>query len=291
MAKQTYRIPVGLDATHMDMEISLAGNDGVGLKPLPVKVILMYVAGIMAGFYIATRPPVSTGAWWQVALFVILWLALTVVFAHFDGTKRLQIQLIPTLLGYIPKSSRHVLTRVTSKVNDFYGIVGIEDINQNNGIVTYTDGTYGLWFRVVGSASILLFDDDKNAILDRVDSFYQKIGTDYELIFLTCKSAQKVYRQAANLQKRVDRLDSDDAELLALANEQFQTLKSLSRGDSKAIHQYMVLKADNKEALTHARNVLQAEVENSSRMIKQCTALYYDDVVDVLASIYGSGGL
>lgn len=291
MAKQTYRIPVGLDATHMDMEIALAGNDGVGLKPLPIKVILLYVASILLGYFVISKPPVCTGSFVQIALFVVFWLALTVVLAHFDGTKRLQIQLIPTLLSYIPKSSRHVYTRVTSKVNDFYGIAGIEDINKNTGVVTYTDGTYGLWFRVVGSASILLFDSDKNEILDRVDSFYQKLGTDYELVFLTCKSAQKVYRQAANLQKRVNRLDSDDEELLALANEQFQTLKSLSRGDSKAIHQYLVLKADNKEALTHARNVLQSEVEHSSRMIKQCTALYYDDIVDILASVYGSGGL
>lgn len=291
MAKSTYRIPVGLDATHLDMEIALASNDGVGLKPLPIKVILFYLASGLMCFYIASRPPVVSGSIIQIILFVLLWIALTVVLGTFDGTKRMQVQLIPTVLNYLPKHSRNVLTRSSSKANDFYGIVGIDDINKDTGLVSYTDGTFGYWFRVVGSASILLFDDDRDAILDRVDSFWQKIGTDYEIIFLTCKSAQKVYRQAANLQRRVDRLDSDDSELLMLANEQFKTLKSLARGDSKAIHQYMVLKGDNKEALTHARNVLQSEVENSTRMIKQCTALFYDDITDVLHAVYGSGGM
>lgn len=282
---------MGLDATHFDMEIALASNDGVGLKPLPIKVILFYLASGLLCFYVASRPPVATGSILQIILFVLLWVGLTIVLAMFDGTKRMQVQLIPTVLNYLPKHSRKVFTRSSSKANDFYGIVGIDDINKDTGLVSYSDGTFGYWFRVVGSASVLLFDDDRDAILDRVDSFYQKIGTDYEILFLTCKSAQKVYRQAANLQRKVDRLDSDDAELMALANEQFRTLKSLARGDSKAIHQYMVLKGDNKEALVHARNVLQSEVENSARMIKQCTALFYDDIIDVLKSVYGSGGM
>lgn len=291
LAKPTYRIPVGLDATHLDMEIALASSDGVGLKPLPIKVILFYLASGLVCFYMATRPPVSTGSLLQIILFVVLWLALTVVLASFDGTKRMQVQLIPTVLNYIPKYNRRVFTRSSSKANEFYGIAGIDDINKDTGLVSYSDGSYGYWFRVVGSASILLFDDDRDAILDRVDSFYQKLGTDYEIIFLTCKSAQKVYRQAASLQRRIDRLDEDDDELLLLANEQFKALKSLARGDSKAVHQYMVLKGDNKEALTHARNVLQSEVENSTRMIKQCTALFYDDITDILKSVYGSGGM
>ena len=291
MAKPTYRIPGGLDATHMDIEIALSSNDGVGLKPLPIKVILFYLASGLLCFYIASRPPVSTGSLLQIVLFVVFWVALTFVLASFDGTKRMQVQLIPTVLNYVPKYSRHVLTRSSSKANDFYSIVGIDDINKDTGLVSYSDGSFGYWFRVVGSASILLIYDDRNALIHRVDYFYQKLRSDNEIKVMTGKSAQKVYRQAASLQRRIDRLDEDDDELLMLANEQFRTLKSLARGDSKAVHQYMILKGDNKEALTHARNVLQSEVENSTRMIKRCTALFFEDITDILKSVYGSGGM
>ena len=51
----------------------------------------------------------------------------------------------------------------------------------------------------------------------------------------------------------------------------------------------MLIKADNKEAMTVAVNILQTEVENSSLMIKQCVPLEYDDVVDMYKSIYRKG--
>lgn len=286
MAKSVYKIPADLDAHYGDMEIALQNNDGMGVKPLPIKVIMTYIISLVACFYVVFRTVISAGSLLQKILFVIVWIIATVFFAKFDTTKRMQIELIPTFLNYVPYHNRHVDVSKESSVDTMMGLVGIESIDNKTGLVSYADGTYGYFYRVVGSASILLFDDDRDMILNRVDSFYRKLGIDCECLFITTKSAQKIYKQVANLVRKYKALDVRDSDLIFLMNEQMNVLKNHVGGDFKSIHQYMALKADNKEALLACKSVLQSEIENSTLMIKQCTPLYYDDIVELLRSIF-----
>lgn len=290
MSKTSYKIPVDLNQSFADMEISLKGGDGVGPKPMPMKVIFFALCSALICFWCVMNTFIGKGPTWAVVLFVLLWIALTFVLMRYDATKQMYVQMVPALLGYIPKSARHVITRTNSRANEFYGIANIKDINKKTGLVTFADDTYGYFYRVVGSASILLFEDDKAAILRRVDSFYRKFTTDAEIIYMTVKESQKVYRQVANLKRRYDNLEVRDPDLIALANEQFGILKNHVGGTFKSIHQYMILKADSKEALIVAKNVLQSEVENSSLMIKQCTPLYGNDIYDLLRMIFRGKG-
>lgn len=287
MAKQSYRIPTDLNASYGDMEIAIQTQDGMGVRPLPIKVIMTYVGSVVLCFYVCSHTIVSSGSTLQIILFVVLWILATLFLARFDKTKRMSMELIPVLLNYIPSAHRKVSTSESSNVGPFLGMVGIESINRKTGLVSYLDGTYGYWYRVVGSASILLFDDDRDMILNRVDTFYQKLSPECEVTFITTKSAQKIYKQVANLVRKYKALGVRDGDLTFLLNEQLGVLKDYVGGSFKSIHQYMIVKGDNKEALMQAKNVLQAEVENSSLMIKQCVPLYYDDIVEIVKLIYG----
>lgn len=284
--KQAYKIPYDLDATYLDVEIALnSDKTGIGTKPLPIKVILTYVGSFVLLLFVISHSVVSKGFWWQQVMFALCWIGLTVLLASFDTTRQMKMQLIPTLMEYIPKTNRVIFTRRSNRANEFLRIAGIDHID-DDGCVYYTDGTFGYWYRVVGSASVLLFDDDKEAILNRVDSFYRKIGTDYEIIFETTKEAQKVSRQIEALKKRYDNLTVRDPELLELADNEYRVLKYYVGKQFKSIHQYMILKADNQEALTAVKNVLHSECDNSALMIKQCTVLYRDDINEALRVIY-----
>lgn len=288
MAKSVYKIPSSLDASYLDMEIALQSNDGIGVRPYPLKVILVYllsgigcVAVLMNGFP-------KYGTVFQKILFVALWVALTFFLGRYDSTHRMYAERIPTVLTYVQKNMRKVLTRKSSVATPFYSIAGFkkEGVDKKTGLISFMDGTYGYMYRIVGSASILLFESDKKAILDRVEQYYQKVDVDVEHIFLTTKSSQAVYKQMAALKATYDSLDPDDTELRELCNEQFRVLKNYVGGSFKAIHQYLIIKADNKEALVRGKRVLASEVENSSLMIKRCVPLYYDDIVAVMQLIY-----
>lgn len=288
MAKSVYKIPADLDASYLDMEIAIRSNDGIGVKPLPMKIVFTYLISFLVCFWAVMNSFISRGTVLQKILFVILWIAFTFLLGKYDATHRMQGALVPTLLNYMPTLSRRVVTRSNSNAIPFYSIVGIkkDGIDKRTGMISFEDGTYGYMYRVVGSASVLLFDSDRNAILDRVDAFYRKLGTESEQIFITTKSSQAVYKQVASLKKTYDNLVVKDPDLVMLANEQFGILKNYVGGSFKAIHQYLIIKADNKEMLLQTKSVLQSELENSTMMIKRCVPLYYEDITHVFGLIF-----
>lgn len=286
MAKEIYKIPDTLDKSMGDMEISLQSSDGIGVRPMPISVILMYAASIILWFFAVAKTFIADGGIVLIVIFSALWFALTVVLLKRDKTGLPQASLVVSMLNYLPKNMRYVITRNNAKARDFYNIVGIDSIDGDKGLIMFADGTYGYMYRVVGTGSVLLFDEDRRAILDRVDKFYAKMKPDYELIYITCKEAQKVYRQVAHLKDRYDNLVVDDPDLKAVADMEYRYLKDIVGGQFRSIHQYLIIKADNTEALTVGKNMLQAEVENSTYMFKQCTALFGDDIYDVLRTIY-----
>lgn len=284
--KPIYKIPESLDANYFDVEIALKSNDGMGIRPVPIKVILATIISVITCFYCLTHGLVGSASLGQKFVFVVLWAALSFVLFTFDKSKRMKIQLVPVLLNYLPKANRYLYTRKTVRANEFYHLLGIDEIDKHNGWIHFTDDSYGYMYRVVGSASILLFESDKQAIIDRVDTFYRKMELNYENIFLTVKESQQIYHQIASLKRDYDNMDIQDADLKLLFNQQFNVLKHKVGNECKSIHQYMIIKGDDKEALMVAKNTLQFEVESCSLMIKQCSPLYYDDIIDTFGPIY-----
>lgn len=290
-SKPSYKIPYGLNESYADMNISLHTKDGTVGTVLPMKVVLTYVGSFLLCMYLMMNTFIgSMSTLAQKIFFVILWIAITITLASYDTTQRMNVQLVPVLLNYMPRSARHVYTRANKVATPFFNIVGIENIAED-GLIEFIDGTWGYLYRVVGSASILLFESDKDAIITRVDNFFRKWNTDTEVAFFTLKEPQQVYRQVANLKVRYDNLRTSDQDLRDLAEEQFAILKKYVGHEFKSIHQYMLIKADNKEALNVSVNILQSEVENSALMIKQCVPLEYDDVIVFLKVLYQKGDL
>lgn len=284
--KDSYRIPYGLAQSYADMTISLQSKDGSVGKVLPMLVVATYVGSFLGCMFCVTKTFVgSMGTIPQIVIFCILWAIMTVLLASYDGTRRMNMQRIMPLLNYLPKKARRVYTRTNRNAGPFWSILGIESIS-DDGMVEFSDGTFGYWYRVVGSASILLFESDRDAILNRVDNFYRKWGHESEILFMTCKESQKVYRQVASLQRRYQNLKTADPDLRELAEEQFRILKDYIGTEFKSIHQYMLVKSQGKEALRVANSLVQSEVENSSLMIKHCVPLDKDDTLAMLSSVY-----
>lgn len=285
MAKISYKIPTSLNKSHLDTEIALKGKDGIGLKPTSLKVIFFYVISVFAFFWFVSETFMDSLNIFFKILFGILWLMMTILLAKYTPTKEMQITLVGSYLNYMPKRNRVIYTRSNSNANDFYNLLGISSID-DDGLVTYIDGSVAYFYRVVGSGSVLLFDADRDAILDRVDAFYRKFPTETEIITMTTKESQKIYRQKYALKQQYDNLEYDDDDLRNLLEEQFTVLKDHIGQEFKSIHQYWILKSGNIETLNIAQNHLRGEVESSAKMIRLCTPLYKDDILECLGSIY-----
>lgn len=286
MAKTSYKIPTSIDKSYFDMEINLQTKDGLGGKPISLGLIAAYLASAMMLFLFLSKTFMSGSSGLVKFVSAVVWIILTILLLKRDDTGVPQYSLVSTMFSYLPKSYRYVTTRRASNPNAFYGIVGIDKIDYDRGLIEFADGSFGYMYQVVGSASILLFEQDRDAIIERVDKFWRKVRTDTDWMFLTVKEPQKVYKQVANLKDRYDNLVTDDPELKGLLNAQFRMMTDVIGKEYRTIHQYLIVKSQNKESLLVAKNILQGEVESSSHMFKQCSALFGDELSMVLSSIY-----
>lgn len=282
--KQVYKVPSSLARSFLDHEITLSGG-GFQAKPLPMKVILFWMVSVLALFWLATSTFVASADWWLIALVVIWWLGASAILGQYSKTKEMKYMSVPSLMSYLPASSRNVFTRRSNNPSGFYSIVGIDDI-EDNGLIKYADGTFGQGYLVVGSASILLFEEDRKRILDAVDAFWRKVETNCEYIIMTTKEPQRIFRQIANLERRSLGIQTPHPDLKELLDEQYDIMNDYVGNQFKSIHQYLLLKADSMEALRRAHTLLQAEVETSSLMIKGCSMLNGAEASEMLSVVY-----
>ena len=283
---RTYKIPDSLDKTFLDVEIAIRNNDGLGIKPLPVKVILAALVSIVLLFWLASQTFIATGGPLTIVLFCIGWIAMTVLLLIPDKTGTMQFEKLPVLFNYLPKANRYVSTKTSGRASDFMSICGIKDIDPENGLISFVDGSYGFALSVVGSGSALLFETDRELILNRVDTFYRNMRTNYEFIYITRRAAQNVTKPLAAMDKRLEELKNDDRELYALALMERDYLADRVGKRFRSVHQYLIIKAPNLELLEDGQMFVDTEARSSLRMFKQCRALFGDELYDLFGSIY-----
>ncbi|MFG1857504.1 hypothetical protein ACGFJT_37110 [Actinomadura geliboluensis] len=279
-----FKVPASISRSFLDHEITLAGG-GWQAKPSPIKQLLFLGGGLLVTMWAATTTFIKSAHPLLIALFVIWALIAVFYLGGLTKTKELRFRTVPAFLAYLPKKARRVYTRRSSDPSEFYSIVGINAVDEG-GEIHFADGSVGQVYLVVGSASFLLFDDDRTAILDRVDAFWRKVQTTCEYIFITTKEPQRIYHQVANLERRRHQLALMDPDLLELQDEQYDILTEHVGGKFTSIHQYVLLKGKSADALRQAHIILQAEVEGSSLMIKEATILDRDEAYQMLRVFY-----
>lgn len=284
MVKSTYKIPVSIDRSRLDHKITLQAFQ-LKSRPIPIKVILYWLAFSFVTAWIVLQSPLSEAPWIILVLLVI-WMSITAaVLGKQTKTGDMKFMQLPALLEYLPTRQRRVMTRLGSKPYGFLSIVGIKDI-EASGIIRYVNGDVGQLYSVVGSASALLFEGDRNAIVRRVDNFYRKIDSGASWCFLTTKESQRVFQQIAAIEHQNRALQHRDRELLELEQEKLDVLINEVGGQFNSLHQYLLIRAPGMKELKAAHQVLRSERENSSLMFRRCELLNGPDGLDVLRSVY-----
>lgn len=287
MAKRSYGIPYSLDSTYMDMEIAIQGNNGIGAKPMPIKTILLILFGVCSGVFVLFKTPLSRGPLITKIIFGAVWLGLCALLLTYNKCKTLGIERIVSLLNYVNPASRFVSTRSVDQAGNMIKIAGWDYID-DDGIIHYVDKSLGVVFDVIGNASILLFEDHRNAIIDAVDKHYQKMKPKVTYQFITRKEPQKVYMQLGSMQEKYRNVTVEDQDLNAMMETETYVLGHLVGQSFKSLHQYLLIQAPTKEELDLGLSVFYGEVEGSNLMFKYAEQLEKDDVVGLMTEIYGT---
>lgn len=288
MAKSSYKIPVSIDRSRLDYKITLQAFQ-LKSKPLPIKILAYWAAVIFVTAWILVQSPLAAAPWFTRVLLLIWILAAAAFLGRQTKTGHLTFGMIVPLIEYLPSRNRKVMTRSNSKPFGFLSIVGIKEV-QDSGIIRYVDGDVAQLYAVVGSASALLFESDRDAIVRRVDNFWRKAGTEATWAWLTTKESQRVFQQIAAVEYQNRALEHRDPELVALMEEKLDVLVKDVGGQFSSLHQYLLLRAPNMTKLAEAHKVLVAERSGSSLMLRRCELLGGTDSLEVLASLYQAPG-
>lgn len=284
MPKSVYKIPVSIDRSRLDHKITLQAFQ-MKSKPIAIKLILYWVVFVFVTAWIVLQSPLSAAPWGVLGLLVVWMGATAAVLGKQTKTGEMKFQQLPALLDYLPNKNRRIMTRLGSKPYGFMSIVGIKDV-EASGIIRYVDGDVGQLYAVVGSASALLFPSDRDAIVRRVDNFWQKVDDEATWCFITTKEPQRVFQQIAAIERQHRSLEYRDPDLLALEQEKLDALVHDVGGQFSSIHQYLLVRAPNMKALKAAHKALRAEREGSSLMFRRCELLNGPDGLEVLRSVY-----
>lgn len=285
MAKDYYGIPYALDSSYLDMEITIQNNDGIGLRPFPIKNILLVFAAITSCIIMLSKTFIASGSMVQKGIFIAVWSGLCFILLVIGKTKQIGLEKIMSLLSYMQPGSRFVSTRTMSPANPLIRICGFTKIDEN-GMIHYVDGSVGVVFDIVGNASVLLFSDHKNAIVDRVDTFYRKMRPKTTYHYITNSEAQNVYMQIAHFSERKKNLTVYDPDLEAMIDTNEHFLAGVIGNSYKSLHQYMIIQAPNREEMNAALSIFYDEADNSELMFKFAEQLDLEETEAFMKNIY-----
>lgn len=280
MAKQRFKIPTTLDVSYFDMEFNLKSKNGVGFNnPLSAKVILFTLMAGFGWFYLVFQTFIGSGGLPIIIGFSIAYLILAVLLIKADKTNRTGLELVLSAINYIPKSGRYVPVRMSDNVHPLQQLTNLSNIDPEDGRLTFKDGSTGHVYHVVGTASALMFDGDKQAIIDKVDSFYRKLPVDVEIIYDTVYEGHVVDEQMASVKQDKMNLKVKSKGLNALLKEQHDILKYAINNHQglTSLHQYLIVRAPNESALREFENLLVGDVEGDGLMFRLAKTLNYDE--------------
>lgn len=282
--KQHYKIPASLDRSRLDHEITIAAWD-IKARPLPVKVLLYWVGAIFFMFWILTQSWWANASWPALTLWGMWMLGLAVLMGRRSRTGEFNFIKARAAMTYFNRGHRRVLTRRGSKPYGMLSIVGIKNIHER-GMIEFIDGDVGQIYGVVGSASRLLFNADRERIMARADAFYKKIDPEVTIAQITTKEPQRVFQQISAIEKRNAALVQRDPDLVKLLGEQAEVLINDVGGQYDSLHQYMLVRARNFKMLKMAHRVIATEYEYSSLYLRECELLDRKSTLEVLGPMY-----
>lgn len=291
MAKERFKIPTSLDVSYFDLEFNMKSKNGVGLNnPVTAKTIIFVLISILIWFYLIFQTFIGKGGIPLAVGFTIAWAALTFLLARTDKTKRTGLELVFSMINYLPKSGRYVPVRMSDSVHPLMRLFNIKGIDPEDGRIHFLDGQIGHAYHIVGSASALMFEEDKREIISKVDNHYRKFPVGVEVVYDTIYEGHSVDEQIAAVKETKKNLNVKSKGLDLLLKERHDILKYAINENQglTSLHQYLIVRAPTEAALSEFENLLIGDVEGDGLMFRLARTLTYEELIRYLKGYIGS---
>lgn len=292
--KDRYSVPFSLDSSFLDISIPL-GTDSWNSFTLSVRTIVYGAASFMLYIILLhNSDTLSQADMWVKACVAAAWLWVTWLLMSKDRAGELRSSHVIPVIKYMSKSNRNVSCRQGDEAYALKEIIPfrhttVPDVYLVETISTgITDSRTRLWmrcFRVLGNASALLFDEDRNEVLAHVASFWESFPPGVEVVQISRKEGQSTDAQVVSLKKRFDSYTGDDPDVVELFNDEMRVLSVVSEY-SRITHQYLCVMASSLDVLEDATRYLEREIRSSTWVFKSLVPVSEEEIDDLFAPIF-----
>lgn len=284
--KDTYKITNSINVHFWDIPISFR-NGSLGLKrPVTIKSIAIILFAGFAWFMLFTRmlqnqfgviPTLTfTVGYW---LFCIL--ALTNQKNGLMGYR----WFVPTVRYWINTKNRMIVTRGRAGEREIMKLkweIPVEHVNEETGVINYTDGSVGVVCDAIGYGSRALFNADKENIITAYETYLQRIGVGTGITIDSRQSEQDVQVQLSALETY--RQNNVEPTVDAIIARQRKILENHVRINFKSTHQYIFIRCRNIDVLNEELQWLNQQRANG--MLRMLTQVRNEKLIERLHQFY-----
>lgn len=272
--KPKYAIPYNINANLFNSKTSLKDDKtGTGFdKKFSVRTLITFIiATVFYGWLVMQSSASkilmpSSGSWSGFILFTVGYVGM----AYFS----LREISIPEQYGYnvfkplINWLQIRKKPEVSTKRFDPYmngaKITGMLEPT-DDGYLRFTDGSYGITYRIVGTASVNAFSVDRENSINSFKTFLQNMPKETTLTFITNTGGQKVERQLKHLFELYNK--ETNVAIIQYISEEIRELARYVQDNFFALHQYMIIRGDSRNALKTAEKQIKSFVQRDGSVI------------------------
>jgi hypothetical protein len=286
--KTTYKIPMSINLSRWDTPISLKSGS-VGLKPLTYKVIIIMALTLiiwMATFIYMLKH--DFGIFYSLLLFTIGYIMLCRISLKREKTGELgYTTFVPTYRYWVNSRNRFIETRGgadSKEVTKLKWEIPIENIDEETGLIEYTNGDVGVTLSIIGNGSQALFIDEKEKIIVAFERFLQELKLNVSFTVESKQSKQDCREQIRNLDTLKQK--NTDPEVDQIISERIDILENVIEKRLKSTQQYIHLRAPNEDRLNEClENLKRQRGEGMLRYIEPLTGEKQKDRLQELFSM------
>lgn len=246
-----YGIRTSLAKTLFDTEIPLTGLSSLygSKKPMTIRVFVYSMMSLFAYALIFSRTVISAGGFWGILLFTVGYIGCYATLVTRTDTLEYRVNYIPVLFTYWRKNGRRVPTGLLDSGAPFRDLIGIDERKGRQGIdqegrIYFVDGEVGYLLDVVGYASNLLFDEDKDQVISDARIFYRNLPPRIGVTLITQASVQDVTTQLQSKVNQLNNLAIDSNGLRQVLKKQGLELKHNVGSKFSMIRQYILVRGN-----------------------------------------------
>lgn len=284
--KEVYKITNSINVHFWDIPISFR-NGSLGLKrPVTIKSIAIILFAGFAWFMLFTRMLQNQFGVMPTLTFTVgYWLFCILALTNQKNGLMGYRWFVPTVRYWINTKNRMIVTRGRAGEREIMKLkwqIPVEDVNEETGIINYTDGSVGVVCDAIGYGSRALFNADKENIISAYETYLQRIGVGTGITVDSRQSEQDVQVQLSALETY--RQNNVEPTVDAIIARQRKILENHVRINFKSTHQYIFIRCRNIDVLNEELQWLNQQRANG--MLRMITQVRNEKLIERLHQFY-----